>query len=205
MADALQTYTILSIGDGLVSQFIHYCSIAAGILVTRSSEEANLGEYVGKQLVVYPKAMAISGVLLLLFSIFLSDTFWPFFTLAIACFACAYFLYKKSENEPEFSEIHEPQTGGASSPTTAEPLGAVPEGHTAENSLSPVEKAIEQEVFALEMGYGLLVLADKKRAGIFLIELLVQELILRKRWGCSCPQLVFVIASSWSRMNIGFC
>ena len=106
MADALQTYTILSIGDGLVSQIPSIIvSIAAGILVTRSSEEANLGEYVGKQLVVYPKAMAISGVLLLLFSIFLSDTFWPFFTLAIACFACAYFLYKKSENEPEFSEF----------------------------------------------------------------------------------------------------
>ena len=98
--------TILSIGDGLVSQIPSIIvSIAAGILVTRSSEEANLGEYVGKQLVVYPKAMAISGVLLLLFSIFLSDTFWPFFTLAIACFACAYFLYKKSENEPEFSKF----------------------------------------------------------------------------------------------------
>ena len=84
MTDALQTYTILSIGDGLVSQIPSIIvSIAAGILVTRSSEEANLGEFVGKQLVVYPKAMAISGVLLLLFSIFLSDTFWPFFTLQL--------------------------------------------------------------------------------------------------------------------------
>ena len=80
MADALQTYTILSIGDGLVSQIPSIIvSIAAGILVTRSSEEANLGEYVGKQLVVYPKAMAISGVLLLFFQFFLSDTFLAFF------------------------------------------------------------------------------------------------------------------------------
>ena len=79
ISDALQTYTILSIGDGLVTQIPSIIvSIAAGILVTRSSEEANLGEFVGKQLVVYPKAMAISGSLLLLFSIFLSETFWPF-------------------------------------------------------------------------------------------------------------------------------
>ena len=190
MADALQTYTILSIGDGLVSQIPSIIvSIAAGILVTRSSEEANLGEYVGKQLVVYPKAMAISGVLLLLFSIFLSDTFWPFFTLSIACFACAYFLYKKSENEPEFSEIHEPQTGGASSPTTAEPHGAVPEGHTAENSLSPVEKAIEQEVFALEMGYGLLVLADKKKGGDLLDRITGARTNFAKEMGMLLPTI----------------
>ena len=68
ITDALQTYTILSIGDGLVSQIPSIIvSIAAGILVTRSSEEANLGEFVGKQLLIYPKAVAISGVLLLAF------------------------------------------------------------------------------------------------------------------------------------------
>ena len=56
ITDALQTYTILSIGDGLVSQIPSIIvSIAAGILVTRSSEEANLGEFVGKQLLIYPK------------------------------------------------------------------------------------------------------------------------------------------------------
>ena len=58
----------------------------------------------------------------------------------------------------------EPQTVVHLLPPLQNPF-VVPEGHTAENSLSPVEKAIEQEVFALEMGYGLLVLADKKRAG----------------------------------------
>ena len=171
-------------------------------MVTRSSEEANLGEYVGKQLVVYPKAMAISGVLLLLFSIFLSDTLAIFYT-CYSMFRLCIFSLQKSENEPEFSEIHEPQTGGASSPTTAEPLGAVPEGHTAENSLSPVEKAIDKR-FCFRNGYGLLVLAIRKRAGIFLIELLVQELILRKRWGCSCT-IGVRDSISWSRMNIGFC
>ena len=48
MTEALQTYTILSIGDGLVTQISAIVvSIAAGILVTRSSEESNLGEFVG--------------------------------------------------------------------------------------------------------------------------------------------------------------
>ena len=70
ISDALQTYTILSIGDGLVTQIPSIIvSIAAGILVTRSSEEANLGEFVGKQLVVYPKAMAISDLYFVVFNI----------------------------------------------------------------------------------------------------------------------------------------
>ena len=69
MTQALETYTILSIGDGLVTQVPSIIvSIAAGILVTRSSEEADLGEYVTKQLIVYPRAIAIAGALLLLFS-----------------------------------------------------------------------------------------------------------------------------------------
>ena len=83
IADALQTYTILSIGDGLVSQIpAIIVSIAAGILVTRSSEETNLGEFVGRQLTIHPRAVGISGVMLMAFAFFLSDTFWPFFILA---------------------------------------------------------------------------------------------------------------------------
>ena len=96
IAEALQSYTVLSIGDGLVSQIpAIIISIAAGILVTRSSDEANLGEFVGKQLTIYPRAIAISGFLLLLFSVFLSETFWPFFLLSVSCFCTAYYLHKK--------------------------------------------------------------------------------------------------------------
>ena len=84
---SLEKYTILSIGDGLVSQVpAIIISIAAGILVTRSSEEANLGEFVGKQLTVYPRAIGIAGCMLLLFAFFLSETFWPFFILSMICF-----------------------------------------------------------------------------------------------------------------------
>lgn len=165
---SLEKYTILSIGDGLVSQVpAIIISIAAGILVTRSSEEANLGEFVGKQLTVYPRAIGIAGCMLLLFSFFLSETFWPFFILSMVCFAAAYHYSKVASSEDsEFDEI-----GQASGPSQA-PQGGVPQQSSAlnseegqENKLSPMENAIEQEVFGLEMGYGLLVLADKKKGG----------------------------------------
>lgn len=190
IADALQTYTILSIGDGLVSQIPSIIvSIAAGILVTRSSEEANLGEFVGKQLLVYPKALAISGVLLLLFSIFLSETFWPFFTLAIACFICAYFLHKKSLDDPEISEIQETPTGANPSPAAANVGGHIQDEQNVNNPLSPVERAIEQEVFALEMGYGLLVLADKKKGGDLLDRITGARTNFAKEMGMLLPTI----------------
>ncbi|MDG0965272.1 MAG: flagellar biosynthesis protein FlhA [Opitutales bacterium] len=165
---SLEKYTILSIGDGLVSQVpAIIISIAAGILVTRSSEEANLGEFVGKQLTVYPRAIGIAGCMLLLFAFFLSETFWPFFILSMVCFGAAYHYSKvASSEESEFDEIG--QTAGSSQPTP----GGAPQQTSAlnpedgqENKLSPMENAIEQEVFGLEMGYGLLVLADKKKGG----------------------------------------
>ena len=163
---SLEKYTILSIGDGLVSQIpAIIISIAAGILVTRSSEEANLGEFVGKQLTIYPRAIAIAGVMLLLFSLFLNETFWPFFILSMLCFATSYHFNKKLvSQESEFAElpsghlnqIPQPSSGG-SAPSTPEEME--------DSKLSAMENAIEQEVFGLEMGYGLLVLADSKKGG----------------------------------------
>jgi len=102
-----------------------------------------------------------------LFSFFLSETFWPFFILSMVCFGAAYHYSKVASSEDsEFDEI-----GQASGPSQA-PQGGVPQQSSAlnseegqENQLSPMENAIEQEVFGLEMGYGLLVLADKKKGG----------------------------------------
>jgi type III secretion protein V len=65
--DALHTYTILTVGDGLVSQIPSLIvSVAAGILVTRVSAgdgaDAHLGSDIYRQLAEHPKAMAMAGV-----------------------------------------------------------------------------------------------------------------------------------------------
>ena len=193
ITDALQAYTILSIGDGLVSQIPSIIvSIAAGILVTRSSEEANLGEFVGKQLLIYPKAVAISGVLLLAFSFFLSETFWPFFILSVACFVVAYLLHKKSIQEPSLSEIPSTQAlegGNTNNVGSQQGQQDGPIGGDSDKALSPVETAIEQEVFALEMGYGLLVLADKKKGGDLLDRITGARTNFAKEMGMLLPTI----------------
>ncbi len=203
MTEALQTYTILSIGDGLVSQIpAIIVSIAAGILVTRSSEEANLGEFVGKQLTIYPRAIGISGGMLMAFAFFLSETFWPFFILSVVCLVAAYLLKKKALAEgPELEELPEgvdPAAAHAHAGQPRLPGGAKASGAAQDEAgvageqapaKSPMETAIEQEVFGLEMGYGLLVLADKKKGGDLLERITGARTNFAKEMGMLLPTI----------------
>jgi flagellar biosynthesis protein FlhA len=60
VAEALQRFTLLSIGDGLVSQVpALVTSMAAGLLVTRAAARDSLGHELSKQLLFYPRALAI--------------------------------------------------------------------------------------------------------------------------------------------------
>jgi len=196
ITDALQTYTILSIGDGLVSQIpAIIVSIAAGILVTRSSEESNLGEFVGRQLTIHPRAVGIAGVMLMAFAFFLSDTFWPFFILASLCFVTAYFLKKSALADPDLEELSadsDALLGGAPSPHAGQPRlpGGEDVAHAESGpTKSPMESAIEQEVFGLEMGYGLLVLADKKKGGDLLERITGARTNFAKEMGMLLPTI----------------
>jgi len=62
LGEALQKFTLLSIGDGLVSQIpALIISVGAGILVTRASDNSNLGAQIAGQLFRYPRALGISA------------------------------------------------------------------------------------------------------------------------------------------------
>jgi type III secretion protein V len=70
VGDALQTYSILTIGDGLVSQIPALLSaIAAGLIVTRTASEEqdrHLGEAISRQIVAQPRVLLITGLIALL-------------------------------------------------------------------------------------------------------------------------------------------
>jgi type III secretion protein V len=95
---AAKTYTLLSIGDGLVSQIpALVISLAAGMIVTRvASEEegANLGREIGTQLLAQPKAIAIASGLLVGLGLIPGLPKVPFFILALATGSVAYGLFK---------------------------------------------------------------------------------------------------------------
>src|SRR5882757_6844116 len=83
LAESLQKFTLLSIGDGLVSQIpALILSVGAGILVTRASENTNLGTQLASQLFRYPRAMRIAAVMLACFGLMPGMPMLPFFGLA---------------------------------------------------------------------------------------------------------------------------
>src|SRR6202453_1068471 len=83
VSEALQRFTLLSIGDGLVSQIpALITSTAAGILVTRAAAKEELGAELTKQLLAYPRVLTILTVMLLVFGVVPGLPVIPFFFLA---------------------------------------------------------------------------------------------------------------------------
>lgn len=83
MAQALRTYSILSIGDGLVSQIpALITAMAAGMLVTKSSNQIGLGTEIGSQFLTKPRPLQIGALILGLFSLAPGMPTIPFLLMA---------------------------------------------------------------------------------------------------------------------------
>ena len=154
VVEALQKYTLLSIGDGLVAQVpALVVSVAAGILVTRASEDSNLGAHISKQLTLYPRALAIAAGIMAVFGVMPGMPMIPFVMLGGAAGFTAWSLRKSRA-----------ATALAAGPELAKPPGK----QGAEPVVKPgdeFKKLTEVDTFAIELGTGLLHLAEKKNGG----------------------------------------
>jgi flagellar biosynthesis protein FlhA len=150
IANAAQTYVRLTIGDGLVGQIpALLISTAAGILVTRSGNEGNLGEELTSQLVGFPKVIAIASVVLLVLAFIPGLPHFIFFILAVTTGVSAYFLYKDAKSQ-SIAQIEEEQQQIIET-----------EKREPENVMS----LITVEPMEIEIGYGLIPLADESAGG----------------------------------------
>ena len=157
VAEALQRFTILSIGDGLVSQIpALITSTAAGILVTRAASKNDLGHELSKQLLVYPRAMTVLAGMMSVFALVPGLPAFPFGMLAGVTGLLAYSLHRHGPLEP----AAEAGLGAARSPAAGK--GAAP-GET--KSIDKLEELLRLDPFQVELGYGLVSLADKRRGG----------------------------------------
>lgn len=158
VVEALQKYTLLSIGDGLVAQVpALVVSVAAGILVTRASGDSNLGTHISEQLTLYPRALAIASGILAMFGIMPGMPMIPFMLLAGASGFTAWSL-RKSRAATALAAGPDPMKPGAS--PSGKP-GAEPVAKPGDE----FKKLIEVDTFAIELGTGLLHLAEKKNGG----------------------------------------
>lgn len=140
IADAAKTYTILTIGDGLVAQIpALITSTAAGIIVSRAATEANLGAEVVKQLLVNPKALGTTAGILAFFGLIPGLPHVPFLMLATITGTGAYFLRRAAKREEE------------AAPAPAEEAKPV----------ETLESLLPLDPLSLEIGYGLIPLVEE--------------------------------------------
>ncbi len=169
LAESLQKFTLLSIGDGLVAQIpALIISVAAGILVTRASENSNLGTAIGKQLIRYPRAIMITGGMLGVFGLMPGMPFIPFAVLAGLAFWMAFSLKKQQQADGvDDSDPLTPPVSAKGKPGAGAKDGApgVAAPATTRSGAEDLRKLIDLDVFAVEIGYGLLPLADSTKGG----------------------------------------
>lgn len=102
VSDAVQTYVILTIGDGLAAQIpALITSTAAGIVVSRAATESNLGQDILHQLFKNPKTLATASGVLFLLGLIPGLPHLPFILIAIISGAVAYLMLTKEKREKE--------------------------------------------------------------------------------------------------------
>jgi flagellar biosynthesis protein FlhA len=190
LAESLQKFTLLSIGDGLVAQIpALVISVGAGILVTRASENANLGTSIGRQIVRYPRAIGIAGAMLAFFGLMPGMPLVPFFALAGLAGFVSHSLRKVegAVDELDATPAARPAAKGAPAgkgkgATPAAAATAMPPGED-------IRKLAEIDVFAIEIGYGLLSLADAKTNGDLLARVTGVRRSLARERGLIVPPI----------------
>lgn len=148
--DAAQNYTLLTVGDGLVSQIPALTiSTAAGIVVSRAASEGTMGKDFGKLFSKYPKPIYLSALTVFCFGLIPGLPHIPFIMLSVIIGISVFVLEKRKEQlKDEKVEVKKKE--------------AIDEGP------EPVEHLLMIDPLELEVGYGLISLVDREQGGKFL-------------------------------------
>lgn len=177
-ADAAKTYTLLTIGDGLVAQIPGLIiSIAAGLVVTRVSDDSDVGQQVFGQMFRNPTAMAITGGIIGTLGLIPGMPNLVFLLLASTI---GYLAWRMGQREQRIA--------------AAPPVAVAP---------TPVQEAVEAswsdvaplDVLGLEVGYRLIPLVDKSQDG----ELLRRIRGIRKKFA---QEVGFLVSPVHIRDNL---
>ena len=149
LIEALKTYTILTIGDGLVTAIpALLVSVTGGVMTTRAACQSDLGEQVSSQVFSDPKPVVLGAVVLFLISLIPGLPFLAFFVLsAVVGTVGLRVAKKKRETALLVDQIQEEE------PPPAE---------------ESVEKLLRVDPLGLELGYQLIHLVENKPGGDFL-------------------------------------
>lgn len=173
MTSALDRYSILTIGDGLTSQIPSLMiSLSTGILVTKGSKEADIGNILQKQLFSTPKVMNIVGIALIGLGIFT-----PLNMLIFCAYGILFIITARMmSNELEMAETEE---------AVAEEEESAEEIRRPEN----VNSLLQVDSIELEFGYGIIPLADVNQGGDLLDRVVMIRRQIALELGCVVPMI----------------
>lgn len=169
--EALQSYTILTIGDGLVSQIpALMISAATSFIVTRAASDSEISQDMLKQIFSNPKVLYIAAGLSFVLALFLSPV--PFILLAVILVFVGYTMTKQQKaalrqeevkvEENEVEEIRKPEN---------------------------VVTLLQVDPIELEFGYGVIPLADVNQGG----DLLDRVVMIRRQLALELGMIVPII------------
>ncbi|MFH1035761.1 MAG: flagellar biosynthesis protein FlhA [Pseudomonadota bacterium] len=148
-ATAGATYTVLTVGDGLVTQIpALIISTAAGIMVSRAASDLSLGREFTKQFSMQPKAIGIAGGIVFCFGLVPGLPHIAFMVLGAGVTSLAFMLVKAQKAAANLALVEQ-----ASRPAPPPP------------GPEQVEALLPLDVLELEVGYGLIPLVDEEQNG----------------------------------------
>src|SRR6056297_2699327 len=150
--EAAQTYTLLTVGDGLVSQIpALLISTATGMIVTRAASERNMGEEMSDQLMSQPKALYIASIVLFIFGVMPGLPTVPFLVMAVLLGGLG--LTLKTQVEKELED---------------EPEEEAPSQHELQQAKeSEIKNMIKVDQLEVEVGYNLISFVLPEQGGDF--------------------------------------
>ncbi len=155
VGEAAQVFTILTIGDGLISQIpALLISTSAGIIVTRAGNDSgSFAQQLGKQLFPQPKILFITGGLLLFLGIVPGMPKLTFLMLGAVVIGIGFLMAKRLKNGGSIDEDDEEANEDEKPPAPEE---------------EEVKELLEMDTMELEIGYGIIPLVDADQGGTLL-------------------------------------
>ncbi|GFM35266.1 flagellar biosynthesis protein FlhA [Desulfovibrio subterraneus] len=154
--DALTTYTLLTIGDGLVATIPSLIiSTSAGIIVSRAAAEAKMGEEFIGQLTFNSRALKLVAFVLIVFALVPGMPFLPFMLFSCGLFFIAKLVSDSNNGIVDRAGAQKGAKGGKSGKADSQSLDTPEE----------VQALLPLDALELEVGYGLIPLVDEEQDG----------------------------------------
>ncbi|ROU01767.1 flagellar biosynthesis protein FlhA [Marinobacter sp. R17] len=172
--DAMRSYALLTIGDGLVAQIPSLLlSTSAAIMVTRVTSSQDMGQQILSQMFTAPRILFIASAILIILGIIPGMPHVAFIGLGLIAGAGAYYIWKRQQQVEEDETVFPARGGGM--PRSAPSGGPQGGGDGAQKQALPGPQTESRElgwddvstvdIVGLEVGYRLIPMVDKSQGG----------------------------------------